>query len=151
MSGAVLEGRSSEGHATSDEARRAALARQDGLLKPPGALGALEALAVHYASVRGHLAAPEPPRFGLGVFAADHGVTVEGVSAYPRDVTKGMVGAIVGGVAAVSVLARAHGVELSVSTSVSTARTTSPRRRTRRATRGGRSGAARATCVSSPR
>lgn len=114
MSGAVLEGRPAATSATPVEASSAALARQDGLLKPPGSLGALEALAVHYASVRGHLSTPEAPRFGLAVFAADHGVTVEGVSAYPRDVTKGMVGAIVGGVAAVSVLARAHDVALSV-------------------------------------
>ncbi len=96
------------------EARDAAAARQSGLLKPPGALGALETLAVHYAAVRGHLTTPEPPRFGLAVFAADHGVTVEGVSAYPKEVTRGMVAAMVSGVAAVSVLARAHDVELSV-------------------------------------
>lgn len=100
--------------APSPAARDAAIARQAGLLKPPGALGALESLAVHYAAVRGHLVTPEPPRFGLAVFAADHGVTVEGVSAYPKDVTRGMVAALLSGVAAVSVLARAHGVELSV-------------------------------------
>lgn len=100
--------------ALDSDASHAARVRQDGLLKPPGSLGVLESLAVQYAAVRGHRAIPAPPRFGLAVFAADHGVTSEGVSAYPKTVTGGMVAAMVGGIAAVSVLARAHDVEISV-------------------------------------
>lgn len=81
--------------------------------KPPGSLGRLETLAVQVAvalgSERPHLAKPQ-----LVVFAADHGVTAQGVSAYPRAVTAQMVRNMLAGGAAVSVLARQHGLALTV-------------------------------------
>jgi len=92
----------------------AARARQDALLKPPGSLGRLEDLATRYAVVRGAPLATEDPRVALAIFAADHGVVAEGVSAYPREITRAMVSSIARGVAAVSVLARSHGVPVSI-------------------------------------
>ena len=77
-------------------------------------MGILEDLAVHYAAVRGHSTIPREPELALAVFAADHGVAVEGVSAYPAEVTGKMVAAIATGQAAVSVLAKSHGIALSV-------------------------------------
>lgn len=81
--------------------------------KPPGSLGRIEALALATALALG----VERPRLAepqLVVFAADHGVTAQGVSAYPRAVTAQMVRNILAGGAAVSVLARQHGLRLTV-------------------------------------
>ena len=93
---------------------RAALqARIDNKTKPLGALGQLEALAVQLGSILGtevpQLQAPQ-----LLVFAADHGLAAHGVSAYPSDVTWQMVENFLAGGAAVSVLARQHGLALTV-------------------------------------
>jgi len=86
-------------------AAAAAAARQRALLKPPGSLGRLEDLAVWMAGVTGD---PVPrPRPLVVVAAADHGVAAEGVSAYRQAVTGQMLGAFVGGGAAIAVLARA--------------------------------------------
>jgi nicotinate-nucleotide--dimethylbenzimidazole phosphoribosyltransferase len=57
---------------------------------------------------------PRPLRRAVYVFAADHGVTQEGVSAYPREVTAQMVRNFIRGGAAINVLARLHDVELTV-------------------------------------
>lgn len=84
------------------------------MLKPPGSLGKLEDLATRYAVVRGAPSAADDPRIALVIFAADHGVVAEGVSAYPREITRAMVSCIARGVAAVSVLARSHGVPVSI-------------------------------------
>ena len=84
------------------------------LTKPPGSLGRLEDLAAFYAGVRGQFPAPVPARAELFVFAADHGVATEGVSAYPAEVTAAMVGNFRRGGAAVNVLARQAGVEVTV-------------------------------------
>ncbi|HEY8925865.1 MAG TPA: nicotinate-nucleotide--dimethylbenzimidazole phosphoribosyltransferase, partial [Polyangia bacterium] len=84
------------------------------LTKPPGSLGRLEDLAAFYAGVRGQFPAPVPARAELFVFAADHGVAAEGVSAYPAEVTAAMVGNFRHGGAAVNVLARQAGVEVTV-------------------------------------
>lgn len=92
-------------------AEAAALARQAQLTKPTGALGALEALAVRLAALQGR----EKPAIRspqLVLFAGDHGVVAEGVSAYPQAVTAQMLGNFVAGGAAVSVLAREQGVPL---------------------------------------
>lgn len=88
--------------------------RQRSLTKPPGSLGRLEALAVWYAGVRGHFPVAVPERGELVVFAADHGVTVEGVSRYPAAVTAAMVHNFRAGGAAVCVLARQAGLGLTV-------------------------------------
>lgn len=81
--------------------------------KPLGALGRLEALGRRIGLILG----TEQPRLRdpqLIVFAADHGLAVHGVSAYPSDVTWQMVENFLAGGAAVSVLARQHGLALTV-------------------------------------
>jgi len=87
--------------------------RLDHLTKPLGALGQLEAMALQVALVQGsetpHWQAPQ-----LLVFAADHGIAAQGVSAYPAAVTTQMVLNMLAGGAAVSVLARQHGLALTV-------------------------------------
>jgi nicotinate-nucleotide--dimethylbenzimidazole phosphoribosyltransferase len=94
-----------------DGARRAAEARQRELLKPPGSLGRLERLAVELAAMTGgDLRGVE--RAAFLVFAADHGVAAEGVSAYPAEVTRQMVRAFLSGGAAIAVLARRAGFPL---------------------------------------
>jgi nicotinate-nucleotide--dimethylbenzimidazole phosphoribosyltransferase len=89
-------------------------ARQVHLTKPVGSLGRLEELAAWYAGVRGQAPVATPERAGLAIFAADHGVVVEGVSAYGSQVTAAMVCNVLAGGAAVSVLARRHRVDLTI-------------------------------------
>ncbi|MES2483480.1 MAG: nicotinate-nucleotide--dimethylbenzimidazole phosphoribosyltransferase [Pseudomonadota bacterium] len=85
----------------------------DNKTKPVGSLGRLEALAHRLGVVLGADApALEQPQ--LVVFAADHGLAARGVSAYPSDVTWQMVENFLAGGAAVSVLARQHGIALTV-------------------------------------
>ncbi len=87
--------------------------RIDHLTKPLGALGRLEALALQVALVQGRLdPAWKAPQ--LVVFAADHGIAAQGVSAYPSAVTAQMVLNMLAGGAAVSVLARQHGLALTL-------------------------------------
>jgi nicotinate-nucleotide--dimethylbenzimidazole phosphoribosyltransferase len=97
-----------------EEAAARARAHQGELTKPPGSLGRLEELGVFYAGARGVFPAPAPDKARVYVFAADHGVTVEGVSPYPSSVTAAMVANFAAGGAAISVLARACAVELRV-------------------------------------
>jgi nicotinate-nucleotide--dimethylbenzimidazole phosphoribosyltransferase len=88
---------------------RTAQERLDCLTKPQGSLGKLEELARRVAVIQGRV----PPRLGrkvLFVFAADHGITHQGVSAYPREVTAQMTTNLLRGGAAINVLARHHGV-----------------------------------------
>ena len=91
----------------------AAQARQNQLTKPAGSLGRLEDIAVWFAARSGQVI---PPRLNAAVcvFAADHGVAVEGVSAFPSEVTAQMVVNFLCGGAAISVLAKAHQLSLSV-------------------------------------
>jgi nicotinate-nucleotide--dimethylbenzimidazole phosphoribosyltransferase len=90
-----------------DEASAAAARqRQARLTKPAGALGRLEDASVWLAGVQGRCP-PEPPRRPvIVVFAADHGVAVAGVSAYPAEVTAQMLANFSAGGAAINVLAR---------------------------------------------
>jgi nicotinate-nucleotide--dimethylbenzimidazole phosphoribosyltransferase len=81
--------------------------------KPLGALGRLEALALQLALIQGR-ARPRLEQPQLVVCAADHGIAAQGVSAYPAEVTRQMVLNFLGGGAAVSVLARQHGLALTV-------------------------------------
>ena len=81
--------------------------------KPPGALGIVEALAARIARVQGTLT-PHLHRCRLTLFAGDHGIADEGVSAYPQAVTRQMVANFLDGGAAANVFARANGVELRV-------------------------------------
>ena len=87
--------------------------RIDGKTKPLGALGRLEALAVQMGCILG-TDSPRLTQPQLVVFAADHGQAAQGVSAYPSDVTWQMVENFLAGGAAVSVLARQHGLALTV-------------------------------------
>lgn len=81
--------------------------------KPLGALGQLENLALQLGLIQGseavRLSAPQ-----MVVFAADHGVASEGVSAFPQAVTLQMVANMLAGGAAINVLARQHGFALHV-------------------------------------
>jgi nicotinate-nucleotide--dimethylbenzimidazole phosphoribosyltransferase len=87
--------------------------RQRQLTKPPGSLGRLEELAVRIAGITG-TSQPSVQRRAVIVMAADHGVTDEGVSAYPAEVTGQMVGNFLAGGAAINVLARAAGARVVV-------------------------------------
>ena len=87
--------------------------RQAVLIKPPGSLGRLEELAVQAAGVTGDVV-PRGDRRWLAVFAADHGVAQEGVSAYPASVSAQIVAALARGDAAAAVLAGSVGARLLV-------------------------------------
>jgi nicotinate-nucleotide--dimethylbenzimidazole phosphoribosyltransferase len=95
------------------EAMGQARARQQQLTKPPGSLGRLEDLAVQFVGVTGQLL-PEVERKAVVVMAGDHGVTVEGVSAYPSVVTAQMVLNFLRGGAAINVLAKLAGARVVV-------------------------------------
>ncbi len=91
----------------------AATARQARLTKPAGALGQLETIAIQLAGLQG-CEQPQIQRPWLSLFAGDHGVVEEGVSAYPQAVTAQMLHNFVVGGAAVSVLARVQQIPLEV-------------------------------------
>ena len=81
--------------------------------KPFGALGRLEGLALQLGLIqRSESPALHQPQ--MVVFAADHGIVAEGVSAYPQAVTVQMVGNMLAGGAAINVFARQHGFALRV-------------------------------------
>ncbi len=85
-------------------ARQKAGQRQARLTKPSGSLGRLESLAVELAGLQGR-ECPHLEQPWIAVFAGDHGVVAEGVSAYPQAVTRQMLHNFVAGGAAISVLA----------------------------------------------
>lgn len=87
--------------------------RQAQLTKPAGSMGQLETLAITLASLQ---ATDEPccDNVSITIFAADHGVAVEGVSAFPQAVTGQMVQNFSSGGAAISVLAKSLGAQLGV-------------------------------------
>lgn len=93
-------------------ARRAAEARNGQLTKPPGALGRLEALAIWYAGWRG-TAQPALNAPQVVIFAGNHGVTAQGVSAFPAEVTAQMVANFEAGGAAINQLAAVFGARMS--------------------------------------
>jgi nicotinate-nucleotide--dimethylbenzimidazole phosphoribosyltransferase len=88
-------------------------AHLDNLTKPRGSLGRLEEFALRYCLATG-TATPVLGKKRIYTFAADHGVVDEGVSAFPKAVTPQMVRNMLGGGAAVNVLARHAGVEVRV-------------------------------------
>lgn len=94
-------------------AAEAARARQKSLTKPAGSLGQLEDLSVQLAGITGSLN-PALARKCVIVMAGDHGVTREGVSAYPAEVTPQMVLNFLHGGAAINVLARQAGARVVV-------------------------------------
>ncbi len=91
----------------------AAQARNASLTKPPGALGQLENVAAWYCGWRGdaraRISAPQ-----IAIFAGNHGVTVQGVSAFPPEVTAQMVANFEAGGAAINQLARQFGARMDV-------------------------------------
>lgn len=96
-----------------EAARAAAVARNAQLTKPAGALGRLEDLALWYAAWRGD-ARPQITAPQIAIFAANHGVVAQGVSAFPPQVTAQMVANFAAGGAAINQLARLSGARLTV-------------------------------------
>jgi len=90
-----------------------ARARQQQLTKPAGSLGQLEALAIQLAALQGS-EKPSVERVAISIFAGDHGIVAEGVSAFPQAVTGQMLRNFVSGGAAISVLAKQLGATLEV-------------------------------------
>jgi len=85
----------------------------DTLTKPPGSLGRLEELVIELGKMTGE-AFPQVTKPGVIVFAADHGITAEGVSAFPKEVTEQMVRNFLNGGAAINVFSRAIGAEFAI-------------------------------------
>ncbi len=85
----------------------------DNKTKPLGALGRLETLAVQMSLIQKRLT-PETNSKNIFVFAADHGITEEGVSAYPSEVTAQMVNNFLKGGAAINVLCRHYGIDIKI-------------------------------------
>ncbi|MEK0362787.1 nicotinate-nucleotide--dimethylbenzimidazole phosphoribosyltransferase [Pseudomonas sp. CBC3] len=92
-------------HALDERARQAALARDAQLTKPGGALGRIDALVPQLAALRG-CERPSLDPVWISIFAGDHGVAAEGISAFPQSVTGQMLANFVNGGAAINVLAR---------------------------------------------
>jgi nicotinate-nucleotide--dimethylbenzimidazole phosphoribosyltransferase len=87
--------------------------RQDNLTKPQGSLGQLESISIQIAGIKGN---PKPRITHKVIFtlAGDHGVTRDGVSAYPSEVTPQMVYNFLRGGAGINVLARHIGARVVV-------------------------------------
>ncbi|PUB13651.1 nicotinate-nucleotide--dimethylbenzimidazole phosphoribosyltransferase [Yoonia sediminilitoris] len=111
----LSEFRETLGQSTVPDAAAVAAAqdRNGQLTKPPGALGRLEDLAIWYAGWRGtpqpHITAPQ-----VIVFAGNHGVCAQGVSAFPPEVTMQMVANFEHGGAAINQLSKAAGARMDV-------------------------------------
>ena len=96
-----------------EKAMTEARTRQDSLTKPQGSLGQLESVSIQVAGIKG---TPRPRIVHKVIFtlAGDHGVTQEGVSAYPSEVTPQMVHNFLRGGAGINVLARHSGARVVV-------------------------------------
>lgn len=90
-----------------------AQARQSVLTKPAGSLGYLEGITTRLASLQA-CQKPSLDKAHITIFAADHGIANEGVSAFPQAVTKAMVANFASGGAAISVLAKVHNASLEI-------------------------------------
>ncbi len=95
------------------KSQKAAERRQAQLTKPAGSLGRLEDIAIRLAAMQG-TETPQINKPYIAVFAGDHGIAAEGVSAFPQVVTGEMIRNFARGGAAISVLAKAQGATLSV-------------------------------------
>jgi nicotinate-nucleotide--dimethylbenzimidazole phosphoribosyltransferase len=100
-------------HEVDNSCRDRAEIRLASLTKPPHSLGRLEWLAARLCAIQGTLSPRAEPR-RIVVFAADHGVAAERVSAYPAAVTAQMVGNFLRGGAAINALARTAAADVSV-------------------------------------
>ncbi|MFS3129116.1 nicotinate-nucleotide--dimethylbenzimidazole phosphoribosyltransferase [Nocardioides sp. Bht2] len=96
------------------DAMRAARERQAILTKPAGSLGVLEETSVRLAGITGLCPPPVPQKVAVAVFAADHGVVASGVTPWPQSVTTSMVENFRAGGAAVNVLSRQIGADVTV-------------------------------------
>lgn len=96
-----------------ETSRQQALERQKQLTKPPGSLGQLEHIAVRLAALQ-RTVTPRLDAVYITVFAADHGIAEENVSAFPQAVTGQMLNNFAAGGAAICVLARTLGARLEV-------------------------------------
>ena len=99
--------------AINEKVKTQAEERQGMLTKPPGSLGRLEDVAITLASLYGD-EKPEIKQPLITIFAGDHGVVAQGVSAFPQAVTVEMIRNFVKGGAAISVLAQVNDAELKV-------------------------------------
>ena len=95
------------------EIKNQASERNNQLTKPPGSLGRLEELAIWYSSWRGEVT-PKLRFPQIVVFAGNHGVTTQGISAFPSEVTQQMVMNFQHGGAAINQLCKVFGVKLNV-------------------------------------
>lgn len=95
------------------DAKQQAEQHQLQLTKPTGALGDLELIAVKLASLQSN-AHPQVNRPWITIFAGDHGVVEENISAYPQAVTRQMLQNFTTGGAAISVIAKYHQAHLQV-------------------------------------
>jgi nicotinate-nucleotide--dimethylbenzimidazole phosphoribosyltransferase len=99
--------------ASNEGAMTAAKLREATLVKPPGALGRLEELSEWLSGWQGHHP-PTVAKCQVAVFAGSHGVTAEGVSAFPPEVTEQMVEGFKKGAAAINQLCQIQGCELKI-------------------------------------
>jgi nicotinate-nucleotide--dimethylbenzimidazole phosphoribosyltransferase len=97
----------------SEELAQKAQQRQAQLTKPAGSLGQLEQIAIELSAMQAKIA-PTVDRVEIAVFAGDHGIANEAVSAFPQVVTTEMVKNFVRGGAAISVMAKQIGAGLTV-------------------------------------
>lgn len=95
------------------DSRQKAIQRQQQLTKPPGSLGELERVAIEFAGWQAQ-EIPTLEQLCVRIFAGDHGVVEEGVSAFPQAVTGQMVRNFAAGGAAICVLSKMHNAEFSV-------------------------------------
>ncbi|WP_150244750.1 nicotinate-nucleotide--dimethylbenzimidazole phosphoribosyltransferase [Nocardiopsis quinghaiensis] len=88
--------------------------RQNRMTKPPGSLGVLEDVSVQLAGLAGECPPPVPEPAAVAVFAGDHGVHAQGVTAWPQEVTAQMVHNFLEGGAVVNAFASQVGAEVTV-------------------------------------
>jgi nicotinate-nucleotide--dimethylbenzimidazole phosphoribosyltransferase len=99
--------------AADGRSRRETAEREARLIKPPGALGRLEALVEHLAAWQ-HRAPPRIQRPLVAIFAGAHGVAAQRVSAYPSEVNKAMLASFTDGHAAINQICKAQDLGLKV-------------------------------------
>lgn len=98
---------------TDQKALQDALSRQQQLTKPPGSLGELESVVIRLAAMQGKQK-PQLEKINIVIFAADHGIAAENVSAFPQSVTLEMIRNFSAGGAAICVIAKELNANLDV-------------------------------------